>query len=293
MGYILGNNTILINYCIKQKVIMSKLHNLIEPESLNTRLNEPELLIIDLCNDGLYARKHISGAVHVSPKRLLAGSFPTPNKLPSIEQITAVMNSIGLTEEKHVVAYDDEGGGWAGRFLWTLDVIGHKNWSYLNGGLIAWHNEGLPTTDEVPVVTETQRSFTINRAPIVDIAEIMSSLKNQDLQIWDARSEAEFTGATLFAEKGGHIPGAINCDWTNMMDFKRNQRIRSDALEALENLGLSSKKPTITHCQSHHRSGFTYMLGKILGFDNIRAYDGSWAEWGNHPQTPVEVECNE
>mgnify|MGYP003387865995 FL=1 len=268
---------------------MPKTYNLIESESLSERLNEPNLLIVDLCNDALYSRKHIPGAVHVSPKTLMAGSFPTPNMLPSIEQISAIINSIGLTEEKHVIAYDDEGGGWAGRFLWTLDVIGHKNWSYLNGGLIAWHNEGHSTTADVPVIKTTHRDLVIDRSPIVDAEEIMRSLEGAQLQIWDARSEGEYTGITLYAEKGGHIPGAIHCEWTNMMDFQRNQRIRNDALTRLEDLGISQKKPTITHCQSHHRSGFTYMLGRILGFESIRAYDGSWAEWGNHPRTPVEI----
>ena len=267
---------------------MSKLQHLIEPESLSAQLGESNILIIDLCNDGLYTQKHIPGAVHVSPRSLLAGSFPIPNKLPSIEQITEVINSIGLTEEKHVIAYDDEGGGWAGRFLWTLDVIGHKNWSYLNGGLIAWHNEGYPVTPDKPLVSPVQRTFSINRTPIIDIKELMTLLGDQDLQIWDARSEAEFNGTTVYTEKAGHIPGAINCDWTKMMDFKRNQRIHIDALVKLENLGISANKATVTHCQSHHRSGFTYMLGRILGFTNIRAYDGSWAEWGNHPETLVE-----
>jgi len=268
---------------------MSQTHNLIEPESLSEQLDESNLLIIDLCNDALYSRMHIPGAVHLSPKDLMAGSLPTPNKLPSVEQISTMVGGLGLTEEKHVIAYDDEGGGWAGRFLWTLDVIGHKNWSYLNGGLIAWHNEGHHTTTDVPDIKAVRRDVVIDRSPIVDIKEIMDSLENRDLQIWDARSEAEYTGATLYADKGGHIPGAINCDWTSMMDFKRNQRIHNDALARLEDLGISSKKPTITHCQSHHRSGFTYMLGRILGFENIRAYDGSWAEWGNQPDTPVDT----
>ncbi len=265
-----------------------KLQHLIEPESLNAQLEKPNLLIIDLCNDSLYMQKHIPGAIHLSPKSLLAGSFPVPNKLPSINQITEIMNSIGLTEDKHVIAYDDEGGGWAGRFLWTLDVIGHNNWSYLNGGFIAWHNEGYPVTSKKSLADPIQRNFAIDRAPMIDIKELMDLIGDQNLQIWDARSEAEFTGKTVYTEKAGHIPGAINCDWASMMDFQRNQRIRVDALLKLKSLGISAEKMTVTHCQSHHRSGFTYMLGRILGFKNIRAYDGSWAEWGNHPNTLVE-----
>ena len=106
--------------------------------------------------------------------------------------------------------------------------------------------------------------------------------------IWDARSIEEYTGEKVMAEKGGHIPGAIHCEWTSLMDRERNMRIRQDALEYLTSVGISPDKPTITHCQSHHRSGFTYLVARLLGFSNIRAYDGSWWEWGNRSDTPVE-----
>jgi len=92
----------------------------------------------------------------------------------------------------------------------------------------------------------------------------------------------------MTAAKNGHIPGAINAEWTSLMDRNNSLRIRKDAKEYLASLGLTSDKSIVTHCQSHHRSGFTYLVGKALGF-NIRAYHGSWSEWGNHPNTPVEV----
>lgn len=267
---------------------MSEIPKLLEPESLANLLDQPNILVVDLSNDSLYSRMHIPGAVHISPQELMSGAIPGPNKLPPQEKLAAMASSIGLTDDKHVIVYDDEGGGWAGRFIWTLDIIGHKNWSYLNGGLIAWHNEGHPTTDETPTTKAIERDVNIDRSPIIDVEEIMASLGNDELQIWDARSEAEYRGEKVLAEKGGHIPGAIHCEWTSMMDFKRNQRIYEDALERLAALGITPDKPTITHCQSHHRSGFTYLLGRILGFDSIRAYDGSWAEWGNLKDTPVE-----
>lgn len=272
---------------------MSDIPRLIEPEELLERLDDPNLLIVDLSNDALYSKMHIPGAVHVSPKELTCGSVPYPNKLPPQEKLAAMVSAIGLTDDKHVVVYDDEGGGWAGRFIWTMDVIGHKNWSYLNGGLIAWHNEGHPTTDKVPESEPVERDVTIDHSPIVDAEEIMSLLNNDEinkgnLQIWDARSHDEFIGKRCFTERNGHIPGAINCDWSTLMDFKRNQRIHENALEKLAAFGITPDKPTITHCQSHHRSGYTYMLARLFNFDNIRAYDNSWAEWGNRTDTPIE-----
>lgn len=267
---------------------MSDIPKLLEPEALVDMLDLPNILIVDLCNDTLYSKKHIPGAVHISSQELMSGSVPGPNKLPPKERLEAMVNSIGLTDDKHVVVYDDEGGGWAGRFIWTLDVIGHKNWSYLNGGLIAWHNEGFPTTSEVPEPKSIERNVTIDRTPIIEAEEIMAQLDSGNLQIWDARTPEEYSGERGVAERNGHIPGAINCNWISMMDFKRNQRILDDAKERLAELGIHSDKPTITHCQSHHRSGFTYMLARILDFKDIKAYEGSWAEWGNRNDTPIE-----
>ncbi len=267
---------------------MSTIPKLLEPQDLLNLLDQPNILIIDLCKDGLYTQKHIPGAVHVSPKELMNGGQPWPNKLALPPQLNALFGRLGLTDDSHVIVYDDEGGGWAGRFAWTLDVIGHHNWSYLNGGLVAWHNEGFAVTQEVPPPTAIDFEVNVDLEALVRTEEIMAHLDSGDWQIWDARTPEEFSGEKVMAEKGGHIPGAINCEWTSLIDNHRNMRIREDALERLAAIGIDPSKPTVTHCQSHHRSGFTYMLGRILGFDNIRAYDGSWWEWGNRPDTPVE-----
>ena len=110
-----------------------------------------------------------------------------------------------------------------------------------------------------------------------------------DLAIWDARGPLEYSGEKVLAAKAGHLPGAINFEWTAGMDFNDHLRIRQDIAEVLEKLGITPDKEVITHCQTHRRSGFTYLVAKSLGYPRVKAYAGSWSEWGNHPDTPVEV----
>ena len=107
--------------------------------------------------------------------------------------------------------------------------------------------------------------------------------------IWDARSAEEYRGLKQASRHLGHIPGAVNLDWLDVQDPAQNFRIIDHLTELLTQKGISDKKGIITHCQTHHRSGLTYMLGRLLGLP-IRAYHGSWSEWGNRDDVPIERE---
>jgi thiosulfate/3-mercaptopyruvate sulfurtransferase len=261
----------------------------IEPTQLAELLARPinNLLIIDMCAEQTYLQGHIDGAVHVPPIKIMSGEPPIPNKIASVEKLNRLFSFLGLTPDTHVVVYDDEGGGWAGRMLWTLDAIGHKHYSYLNGGLHAWIGSKQSLTTDIPTVTPTSVSVKIDPKVVIEIPDILGEMDRADFVVWDARSPAEFRGERQTAMRSGHMPKAINCEWTNLMDKQNSLRIRADAKDYLASLGLNAHQRIITHCQSHHRSGFTYLVGKALGF-HIRAYHGSWAEWGNHPATPIE-----
>ena len=264
---------------------------LLEPEQLLPHLNDSRLLILDLCNSENYARHHIPGALHLVPSALQCGQPPAPGKLPSAERLTQIFSAIGLSPDKHVVVYDDEGGGWAGRLIWTLDVLGHQHYSYLNGGLHAWANEGHPVEATVRKALPSHFQATINKQPIASIDEVLTSLNDPGSAIWDARSNLEYEGSKVVAKHGGHIPGAVNIDWLELMDRERNLRLvdSRQLQQRLDQLGLGQDKCVITHCQTHHRSGLTYLAMKILGYTNIKAYDGSWSEWGNRDDTPIET----
>lgn len=270
---------------------MTALPLLLEPAELAAHLNDANLLILDLGKESVYQQAHVPGAISVNGKQFVLGQLPAPGKLPAVAQLSAAFSALGLTPEKHVVVYDDEGGGWAGRLIWTLDAIGHPNYSYLNGGIHAWLAEGLPVESSPSAAKPSQYSASLQEGPVADLAYMLAHHGDADHAIWDARSPEEFAGTRVLAQRGGHIPGAVNYEWTRAMDRANALRVRDlEAIRAeLAALGITADKTVVTHCQTHHRSGFTYLIGRILGFPKLKAYAGSWSEWGNTPDTPIEL----
>lgn len=262
---------------------------LIEPEELAPHLGSEHLLIIDVCSADNYKTHHVPGAVHIPPVELQSGEKPAPGKIPDKRRLDALFSAAGLSAGKHVVVYDDEGGGWAGRLIWTLDVLGHNQYSYINGGLHAWLSSGLPVTTDLPTCAASEFNGGWNEAVIAEAVDVLDAIDDDDQAIWDARSPQEYSGEKIVAKRGGHIPGAINIDWLELMD--RNRQLRLVDLNRLQSqldeLGLSKDKTIITHCQTHHRSGLSYLAMKILGYPKIKGYHGSWSEWGNRDDTPI------
>ena len=260
---------------------------LVEPQTLSRELDNDRVLIIDICSDQNYRRFHLPGAVHIKPSELVSGIEPASGKLPSIDQLKHLFSRIGYNPNQHIVAYDDEGGGWAGRFIWTLDVVGHTSMSFLNGGLIAWAKAQLPLTTLIKKPKATEVNLQINREVIAEKEEVLASINDESVMVWDARSPEEYAGSRIISARGGHVPGAINLDWLELIDRERHLKLKEDLDEVIAATGLAEAKTIITHCQTHHRSGLTYFVGKLLGL-NIKAYHGSWSEWGNDPDTPIE-----
>jgi thiosulfate/3-mercaptopyruvate sulfurtransferase len=249
-----------------------------------------DLLIIDVSAPDNYLAGHLPGALHLPPGALLRGTPPAPGKIPELAQLEALFSALGLNGDKHVIAYDDEGGGWAGRLLWTLEAVGHPHYSYLNGGIHAWRGAGLPVQNEVTKPQPSACSFELNAGPIVEAEEILALLGDPNFRVWDARSPAEYRGERSGSARAGHIPGAINIDWLELIDRANAMRLvdLAELRSRLASLDLGPDRNIVTHCQSHHRSALSWLAMRILDYPQARGYHGSWGEWGNRDDLPVE-----
>lgn len=264
---------------------------IVEPDVLDQHLSDPGIRIVDLCRYDIYARQHIPGAVHLDYAKLLRNVPPVMGLLPDAEALSTILESLGIGPETHVIAYDEEGGGKASRFLWTLDAIGHAHISLLNGGLNAWASERHRLDNTALAVASTHYTAKYVSNVIADQTYIRTHLHQPKICLLDCRTPGEYSGALRRAERAGHIPGAINLDWVLAMDQSRNLRFRTDnELRALlQQRGVTSEQEVIVYCHTHHRSAHTYMVLKSLGYAKIKGYPGSWSDWGNAVETPVET----
>lgn len=263
----------------------------IQAAELHARLDTPGLVIVDLSGEAAYEREHIPGAVNIEAATINASRPPAMGLLPPAERLAGVLAEAGITPLSWVVTYDGENGLKAARFAWTLDAIGHARVSLLDGGLAAWLDAGLPTDDDTPAPAPGQYPLRYEEAHIADKDYIRRRLGDPDVVILDARTPGEYQGTDRRAQRSGHIPGAINIDWSRALRGNGDLRLLpADELRALYAAhGVTPEKEIIVHCHTHQRSSHTYVALKSLGFERLRGYPGSWSDWGNDPETPVET----
>ncbi|MFQ5782681.1 MAG: sulfurtransferase [Nitrosopumilus sp.] len=256
---------------------------LISTSELNSILNDPNIIIADTRSFKEYSDGHIPRAVHLD---LFSFHWIDTTK-KGIEnfnnQAQNILSILGVTPEKKIIFYDSVSGMLAARGVWMLMYFSHQNPFMLNGGITKWQKENLPLETKLNGFQPSDFSGKINSEIIVGFEEIRDNLEN--LKIIDARSPGEYDGSLIRAAQSGHIPNSINIDW--------NQNISDDGTfkddsELSKLYDIPKDSAIVTYCQGAYRAANSFLALKKLGFENVRVYLGSWGEWGNNMQLPVE-----
>jgi thiosulfate/3-mercaptopyruvate sulfurtransferase len=271
---------------------------LVETNWVNDHLKDNSIRIIEVDYDPTanYNLGHIPGAVLFDWMKDM--NDPVSRDILSKQQLQEVLGKTGVTSETKLVLYGDFNNWFAAFVYWILNYYGIQNIVLMNGGRKKWLGEDRPVTKDIPSYART--TFTVkttneNLRTYLDF--VKQSVKSPNKVMVDVRSPAEFTGQVTappeypneHAQRGGHIPGAVNIPWSQAVKEDGTFKSVEELAKLYQSKGVTADKEVITYCRIGERSSFTWFVLKyLLGYPNVRNYDGSWTEWGNMVRNPIE-----
>lgn len=262
---------------------------IVDGDWLEKRLGRPDLRIVDCDQPDSWLRAHLPGAVSVPDFH-----FKDPDNRLFIlrpEQFSELMSQLGIGDETEVVAYDTSGARYSGRLWWCLSYYGHSKARILDGGWPKWFLEHRPIS--IDRTSPPPAKFTPRPQPymLASAAEVMTAIGRPGTVILDVRSDGEREGTeTRGNRRTGRIPGSVHFEWLNNVSADQVQTLKgADELRRMyEAAGVTPDKEVITVCQAGVRAAQAATVLRLLGYGRVRVYDGSFAEWGNRDDTPIE-----
>jgi thiosulfate/3-mercaptopyruvate sulfurtransferase len=246
-------------------------------------------LLLDLRPPDAYVAGHIPGAVHLDLWGIsLIDTDPAPLKafMWMIEHVLVVH---GVEASTPVVVYDDQSGIRAARAFWFLEYFGHPSVRLLDGGFTAWIAAGLPVTRDAAPARTSEWTGKREDHKIATWKEVRNALGRGDVVILDTRTDGEYTGAAVRARRGGAVPGAVHIEWTRNLTPEGDFKPAAELKKMYEDAGVTPEREVITYCQGGYRAAHSYVALRLLGYPRVRVYVGSWKEWGDKEELPVEL----
>lgn len=270
---------------------------LVETDWVAENLNDPNIRIIESDEDPLlYAIGHIPNAVQVDWFTTL--QHPLRRDFVTKEQFEELASKLGITNDTTVVFYGDKSNWFACYALWLFQYYGHQNVKIMNGGRMKWEQEKRPLVKEVPSFAPT--SYKAKEADMSIRAfrnDVFKALEAKKPLV-DVRSPKEYSGELTHmpnypqegATRGGHIPGAVSIPWAQAVNEADSTFKTAEELKSLyEGKNIKPEGEIIAYCRIGERSSLTWFVLKyLLGYPEVKNYDGSWTEWGNLVDAPIE-----
>ncbi len=270
---------------------------LVNGEWLQEHLGDARVRIVEVDeNPTLYAEAHIPGAIGFDWQKDLQD--PLRRDFLGPAAFAELLGGRGIGDEHTVVLYGDRSNWFAAYTYWYLKYYGHSDVKLLNGPREKWIADGRPTTTEIPAFPRRPFAASTGDERIrARHAEVLAALGSHT-RLVDVRSPAEFAGEIISpagyeqegAQRAGHIPGAASVPWAQAVREDGTFKSREDLEQLYRGNGIGDDDEVITYCRIGERSAHSwFVLHELLGFDQVRNYDGSWTEWGSIVGVPIEV----
>jgi thiosulfate/3-mercaptopyruvate sulfurtransferase len=245
-------------------------------------------LVIDVRPAEDFARGHVPGAVHLDLWGVsLVDTDPGPLKA-FMWIVDHLFNLRGVDASTPIVVYEEQSGIRAARAFWFLEYFGHQHVQVLNGGFGAWVKAGLPVTRDAGPPPKSTWTGTPRETAIATWRDVKERLGKPGTVILDTRSDGEYRGTTVRAKRGGAIPGAVHIDWALNLGPDGAFKPAAELRVMYEQAGVTPDKEVVTYCQGGYRAAHTYLALRLLGYPRVRNYTGSWKEWGDREDLPIE-----
>lgn len=265
---------------------------LIEVDELQKIAKEPNIKILDFRKSDFYANEHIEGAMNIWRTDIENASYSYNGMMPGREQMETLFSGLGINTSNTIIIYDDNALVDSSRLWWILQNYDFTNVRLLNGGISAWKAQNGAISTETPVTTKA--NFKLSDMPSmkyhISKEKMIQAVANKTI-IVDARTDDEYSGKRQKegATKGGRIPNSILIDWAEAVNYNGDKKIKSieDLEKIYSRLGASKDDTIIAYCHSGVRSAHTtFVLTQMLGYKNVKNYDGSWTEWSQFNDLP-------
>lgn len=264
---------------------------LVDTEWLQSRLDDPSVRIVEVGGrSDAYDEGHIPGAAFLSMGLLSNPDEPVQNMIATREQVSAALSGLGIGRDDTVVLYDRQSNLQSARAFWVLAYYQHPEIRVYNGGTTKWTSDGGSLVAEALGVTESSyQAAPADESMRTTWQYVVDHTDDPQTLMCDVRSPDEHLGRDVRAARGGHIPGSINLEWTVAVQPDGTFRPAPELYNLYTSAGFTPDRQIITYCQSGVRGAHTwFVLSELLGYPNVRNYDGSWAEYGNNPESPIE-----
>lgn len=277
---------------LSSSIVLASPSFLVDINWLEKNLTSSSIRLIDMSDDTQYQRFHIPGATHLPYGAINIRTKKGVSLSAGKDRIIKILGLLGIESKHHVVIYDDMGGLHASRLFWELEKLGHKKISIVNGGLVKWILAGKKVDAQLQNVKAVQ--YKMNNQPgrnnSVAIEEILKGKFNNKNILLDVRSKEEYVGHPRYP-RSGHIPSAKWWEWLQAVNFEDAFKMQNSTTlkNQLQKLGISqSDTPVTLYCQSAHRASQTYFTLRQLGFNKVKIYDGSMAEYSKIKTAPLK-----